>query len=168
VCNCTGNPSCGKGGTAVVEEVSTETGAAAVPFSDVQPSGTTVRRNSAPIGGIKGIKGIKGCPPLWPCNYTVKVRELLSLGPAYYFQLPPKGAVEAPTKYDRMWPLLFDSTKGFWGEFGPTTVERGHRCFNQTQDQAECNWAGPSWPYETSRVLTGLANYLVDYPAGNR
>ena len=34
----------------------------------------------------------------------------------------------------------------------------------RTQDNGECNWAGPSWPYETARVLTGLANFLIDYP----
>ena len=33
------------------------------------------------------------------------------------------------------------------------------------QDLEECNWAGPSWPYETSRVITALSNFLVEYPA---
>ena len=50
-------------------------------------------------------------------------------------------------------------------KYGPTTVERRSTCFNMTQDTGECNWAGPSWPYETSRVLTALANFLIDYPA---
>ena len=35
-------------------------------------------------------------------------------------------------------------------------------CSSQA-DEGECNWAGPSWPYETSRVLSGLANLLNDY-----
>ena len=50
------------------------------------------------------------------------------------------------------------------GEYGPTTVARRETCFNHTQDTEECNWAGPSWPYETSRVLTGLSNFLTEYP----
>lgn len=61
------------------------------------------------------------------------------------------------------WQSLKD-VKGFKAEFGPTTVEQSSPCFNQTQDGGECNWAGPSWPYETARVLTGLANFLIDYP----
>jgi hypothetical protein len=63
-----------------------------------------------------------------------------------------------------MWRALFDAEQGFWGEYGPTTVARGAMCFNMTQNTQECNWAGPSWPYETSRTLTGLSNFLVDYP----
>ena len=47
--------------------------------------------------------------------------------------------------------------------FDGQTAERRSPCFNQTQDNGERNWA-PSWPYETARVLTGLANFLIDYP----
>jgi hypothetical protein len=99
---------------------------------------------------------------LWQCGSAVSVRELLGLGPAYYFGIAPR-ANEA-TKYDGMWSAHFNGTHGFWGTFGPTTSERRSVCFNMSQDSAECNWAGPSWPYETSRVLTGLANFLADYP----
>lgn len=29
----------------------------------------------------------------------------------------------------------------YWlGKWGPTTVERGHTCFNKSQDMTECNW----------------------------
>jgi hypothetical protein len=28
-----------------------------------------------------------------------------------------------------------------------------------------CHWDGPSWPFDTSMILTGLANLLQDYPA---
>jgi hypothetical protein len=31
----------------------------------------------------------------------------------------------------------------------------------------ECQWNGPSWPFQTSQALTGLANLLDDYPATN-
>ena len=102
---------------------------------------------------------------LWQCGAAAPVRELLGLGPAYYFGMMPTANDGQATKYDGMWSALFDAKAGFWGKFGPTTVERRSVCFNVSQDSAECNWAGPSWPYETSRVLTGLANFLSDYPA---
>ncbi|MEW2116376.1 RICIN domain-containing protein [Streptomyces sp. NPDC005474] len=36
----------------------------------------------------------------------------------------------------------------------------------QKRDDANCcHWNGPSWPYQTSQVLTGMANLLQDYPA---
>eukprot|EP01043_Picozoa_sp_COSAG02_P004736 COSAG02_NODE_125_length_34972_cov_101.069997_16_plen_589_part_00 len=101
---------------------------------------------------------------LWQCGAAVSVRELLGLGPAYYFGIVPRTDDSKATKYDSMWSALFDAHAGFWGKFGPTTSERGSVCFNMSQDSAECNWAGPSWPYETSRVLTGLANFISDFP----
>ena len=103
-----------------------------------------------------------GCPIEWACNKPADVRELLGLGPPYYFHLAPTSTTGA-TKYDVEWKQLSDP-QGFKAEFGPTTVERRSKCFNQTLDGGECNWAGPSWPYETARVLTGLANFLIDYP----
>jgi hypothetical protein len=39
---------------------------------------------------------------------------------------------------------------------------------SQQRDDANCcHWNGPSWPYATSMILTGLANQLHDYPAQN-
>ena len=54
--------------------------------------------------------------------------------------------------------------QGFAAAFGPTTAERRSRWFDY-QAQTCCHWDGPSWPYETSQTLTGLANLLQDYPA---
>ena len=54
--------------------------------------------------------------------------------------------------------------QGFAASFGPTTAERRSRWFDY-QAQTCCHWDGPSWPYETSQTLTGLANLLQDYPA---
>ena len=53
---------------------------------------------------------------------------------------------------------------GFAAAFGPTTAERRSRWFDY-QDATCCHWDGPSWPYETSQTLTGLANLLIDYPS---
>ena len=54
--------------------------------------------------------------------------------------------------------------RGFAANFGPTTAERRSRWFDY-QDASCCHWDGPSWPYETSQTLTGLANLLLDYPS---
>ena len=91
------------------------------------------------------------------------VRELLGLGPAWLFEVPPK-AEAAMAKYVKSWEQLFDP-QGFAARWGPTTAEQRHRCFNYTHSTHECNWAAPSWPYETARVLTGLSNLLNEYPA---
>lgn len=38
----------------------------------------------------------------------------------------------------------------------------------QNRDDANCcHWNGPSWPFQTSQILTGMANLLQDYPAQN-
>ena len=102
---------------------------------------------------------INGCPPAtsWhndyqyvnktvPCNATVEVRELLGLGPPWYFEVPdPAAGAGGLAKYVRAWEQLFDE-QGFKAKWGPTTAERRHRCFNFTGSTHECNWAGPSWP----------------------
>jgi hypothetical protein len=55
--------------------------------------------------------------------------------------------------------------QGFKANFGPTTAERRAKTFMQDKAETECcRWNGPSWPYQTSQVLTGLANLLIDYP----
>ena len=55
--------------------------------------------------------------------------------------------------------------QGFAAPYGPTTVERRSKWFNHEASKGCCRWTGPSWPYETSQTLTGLANLLIDYPA---
>ncbi|HEY3818483.1 MAG TPA: discoidin domain-containing protein [Polyangiaceae bacterium] len=36
----------------------------------------------------------------------------------------------------------------------------------QNHDDTDCcHWDGPTWPFDTSMILTGLANLLQDYPA---
>lgn len=37
---------------------------------------------------------------------------------------------------------------------------------SQQRDDANCcHWNGPTWPFQTSQILTGMANLLQDYPA---
>ena len=68
---------------------------------------------------------------------------------------------------------------GFDAPWGPRTAERGHPCYNYTKWQSvtrpagpngniagrhDDNWNGPSWPFETAKMLTGYAGLLNDYP----
>lgn len=104
------------------------------------------------------------CPPAWPTGQLVSVRELLGLSSPWYWGVIPHGD-DAVAKYAQSWAQLGDP-QGFLGRWGPRTAERRHPCYNYSSwtTAHECNWDGPSWPYETSRVLTGLANMLQDYP----
>ena len=54
--------------------------------------------------------------------------------------------------------------QGFAAAYGPTTIERRSTTWFMYQASTCCHWDGPSWPYETSQTLTGLANLLHDYP----
>ena len=96
-------------------------------------------------------------------NQLVNVRELLAFMPWYYSSLLPLDTDPQATKWARQFRPLLPSSgdDGFAGPFGLRTVQRNTPCYNFTFDHGDC-WNGPSWPYETSRVLTGLANLLVD------
>lgn len=48
---------------------------------------------------------------------------------------------------------------GFGAAWGPRTCERRSPCYNFSTE-AQCNWHGSSWPFETSKTLSGLANLL--------
>jgi len=111
------------------------------------------------------------CPPAWPQNQAVAVRELLGLSLPYYFKLAPGSLEEQYGKlpldpaHTNMWMQLSDA-QGFMATWGPRTAERRHPCYNYTANH-ECLWNAPSWPYETSRLLVGLSNLLNDYPPQN-
>ena len=129
-------------------------------------NGTIVGDSSSAVASTAVGRGkIAGCPPMWPCNHTVTVRELLGLSPPWYFGVVPETTTGKPTKYEAAWKVLFDPVNGFEAKFGPTTAERQHKCFNMSQDGSECSWNGMSWPYETARVLTAMSNLLIDRPS---
>lgn len=95
---------------------------------------------------------------------VTSVRELLGFTP-WYFSTGDAPLIPAQRagEFAKMWAHLFDPD-GFAAPWGLRTAERRHPCYNYSWDHGDC-WNGPSWPYETSRVLAGLANYLVDTPA---
>ncbi|KAH7389750.1 Six-hairpin glycosidase-like protein [Pyrenochaeta sp. MPI-SDFR-AT-0127] len=53
---------------------------------------------------------------------------------------------------------------------GLRTVEPSYqyylRQYRYEGNRPECQWNGPVWPYQTTQVLTGLANFLDHYPRG--
>jgi hypothetical protein len=96
----------------------------------------------------------------------IRGRELVGFVP-WAFELPPSGA--APdSHFDGAWAHVLAATE-FAGPYGLRTVEPSYsRYLTQYRYESasglpECQWNGPSWPFQTSQVLTGLANLLDDY-----
>ncbi|KAH8065662.1 pro-kumamolisin [Aureococcus anophagefferens] len=83
----------------------------------------------------------------------VDVRELLAYAPFAF-----EGLVDETRDYEPMFAQLFDEA-GFAAPFGLTTAERRHPCFNYSWAHGD-TWNQESWPYETSRLLKGLADRL--------
>lgn len=112
-----------------------------------------------------------GCPGngthAWAVNETVSVRELLGFMP-WYYSLPNSPEAQLipaadAARYLPMWRQLFDAD-GFAAPWGLRTAERRSPCYNFSWAHHDC-WNGPSWPYETARVLTSAANVLNEYPS---
>ncbi len=86
----------------------------------------------------------------------------------WLYELPPKEAGVAE-KYAAAWRHLL-STSEFGGPYGLRTVEPSYPRYltqyryDQTTGKPECQWNGPSWPFQTSQALAALANLLDDYP----
>jgi hypothetical protein len=79
-------------------------------------------------------------------------RELIGYVP-WQFNLPGPG-------YEAAWKPLMDR-KGFFADYGPTTVERRDPQF--LISKTCCVWSGQSWPYATTQTLKALANLLQNY-----
>lgn len=90
-----------------------------------------------------------------PGHALLDTRELEGFVP-WMFEMP------SPADSKAFLELL--DPQGFSAGYGPTTAERRSRWFMHEAASC-CHWDGPSWPYETCQVLTGLANLLDDYPA---
>jgi F5/8 type C domain/Amylo-alpha-1,6-glucosidase len=94
----------------------------------------------------------------------IRGRELVGYLP-WMFELPPMHTDDA---YENAWLHVLDR-QGFAGEDGLRTVEPSYPHYLQQYryDKAsgnrECQWNGPSWPFQTSQLLTALANLLNDY-----
>lgn len=90
----------------------------------------------------------------------IRGRELAGMIP-WYFDLPADAA-----GYNAAWKHVTD-TAHLLGEFGLRTNEPSYQYYFKQfvyfQGQRGSQWNGPSWPYQTSQVLTGMANLLNNY-----
>jgi hypothetical protein len=90
----------------------------------------------------------------------IRGRELAGFIP-WYYNLPPDSA-----KYNAAWKHLTGDS-GLLGKYGLRTNEPSYeyyfRQFVFTFGQPGSQWNGPSWPYQTSQVITGMANMLNNY-----
>jgi hypothetical protein len=71
----------------------------------------------------------------------------------WQFNLPDAG-------YESAWKFLMQPAY-FYGNFGPTTVERNDPMF--LLQKSCCWWSGQSWPYATTQTLRAMANLLQNY-----
>jgi hypothetical protein len=90
----------------------------------------------------------------------IRGRELAGMIP-WYFNLP------ADTKtFNAAWKHVLDTTQ-LLGKFGLRTNEPSYQYYFKQfvffQGQRGSQWNGPSWPYQTSQVITGMANFLNNY-----
>lgn len=92
----------------------------------------------------------------------IRGRELVGYLP-WTFELAPDDARHAAA-----WRHLLSPAE-LGGQAGPRTVEpsypdymRQYR-YDQATGLRECQWNGPTWPFQTTQALTGLANLLHDY-----
>lgn len=90
----------------------------------------------------------------------IRGRELAGLIP-WYFNLP----ADTPM-YNAAWKHVTDTSQ-LLGEFGLRTNEPSYEYYFKQfvffQGQRGSQWNGPSWPYQTSQVITGMANLLNNY-----
>jgi len=98
----------------------------------------------------------------------IRGRELVGYVP-WAFELPPHDDSASSKAYSQAWSHLL-SPDQLAGSHGMRTVEPSYPRYltqyryDQATGRPECQWNGPSWPFQTSQVLTGLANLLEDYP----
>ncbi|MCU0370676.1 MAG: hypothetical protein MUC31_04630, partial [Bacteroidales bacterium] len=90
----------------------------------------------------------------------IRGRELAGMVP-WYFNLPSDNET-----FNRAWKHVTDTSE-LLGKFGFRTNEPSYeyyfRQFVIYEGQPGSQWNGPSWPYQTSQVLTGMANFLNNY-----
>jgi hypothetical protein len=87
----------------------------------------------------------------------IRGRELAGYAP-WYFELP-----DNDPKYSASWQHLL-APDGFAGPYGLRTVEPSYQYYmrqyryDAPTKRPECQWNGPTWPFDTTMVLGGMAN----------
>jgi hypothetical protein len=96
----------------------------------------------------------------------IRGRELAGYTP-WLYELPPTDVAQ----YSEAWRHLLKQDE-LAGPHGLRTVEPSYpRYMSQYRYDSqsklpECQWNGPSWPFQTSQALTAMANLLDDYQQG--
>ena len=90
----------------------------------------------------------------------IRGRELAGMIP-WYFNLPDDNP-----KYNAAWKHIIDTSQ-LSGHYGFRTNEPSYQYYFKQfviyMGQRGSQWNGPSWPYQTSQVLTAMANELNNY-----
>jgi hypothetical protein len=90
----------------------------------------------------------------------IRGRELAGMIP-WYFNLP-----DNDPKFHQAWKHVTDTTY-LLGNFGLRTNEPAYEYYFKQfvffEGKRGSQWNGPSWPYQTSQVITGMANLLNNY-----
>ncbi|EOA85281.1 hypothetical protein ACJQWK_07263 [Exserohilum turcicum] len=93
----------------------------------------------------------------------IRGRELAGMVP-WTHDLP-----DDTTEYAQAWTHVLNSSQ-LSGPAGLRTVEPSYEYFMRQYryegTHPECQWNGPTWPYQYTQVLTGLANFLDHYSIG--
>ena len=90
----------------------------------------------------------------------IRGRELAGMIP-WYFNLPPDEA-----KYNSAWEHVLDTSE-LLGKYGLRTNEPSYEYYFRQYVYFDgvrgSQWNGPSWPYQSSQVLTAMGNLLNNY-----
>ncbi|MEO8819888.1 MAG: discoidin domain-containing protein [Ginsengibacter sp.] len=92
----------------------------------------------------------------------IRGRELVGFVP-WVYNLPDDNA-----KYNAAWQHLMDTSE-FNAKYGLRTVGPSYQYYmkqyryDKATGNKECQWNGPSWPYQTTQVLMGMANVINNY-----
>jgi hypothetical protein len=90
----------------------------------------------------------------------IRGRELAGMIP-WYFNLPSDTFT-----YNAAWKHVLDTSQ-LLGQYGLRTNEPSYEYYFKQfvfyLGQRGSQWNGPSWPYQTSQVTTGMANFLNNY-----
>ncbi|KAE9978872.1 hypothetical protein Vi05172_g11699 [Venturia inaequalis] len=93
----------------------------------------------------------------------IRGRELVGFVP-WTHDLP-----DDKVNFAQAWKHILDTSQ-LAGPHGLRTVEPSYqyymRQYRYEGPKPECQWNGPVWPFQTTQVLTGLANFLDHYPNG--
>ncbi|WP_197414153.1 MGH1-like glycoside hydrolase domain-containing protein [Terracidiphilus gabretensis] len=95
----------------------------------------------------------------------IRGRELVGYVP-WLYELPLKDA--SATETAKAWRHILSPSE-LAGPYGLRTAEPSYAKYmvqyryDRPTGNPECQWNGPSWPFQTSQALGGLANLLNDY-----